>query len=83
MQTAILTLQKLPAPPAGKAYQLWAMIDGQKIYCMEFKPDAQGRVFIQIPIRNWANAPSVSITLEDTGTIPNATGEMVLSSPLI
>lgn len=80
---AILTLKGLPPPPLGKAYQLWAMANGQKVYCAEFKPDPRGQVLLEIPVENWAGTPMVSITLEDEGTIPAETSEMVINGTVI
>lgn len=80
---AMLTLQNLPEPPAGKAYQLWAIANGEKVYCVEFKPDETGQVLVEIPVGNWAATPMVSITLEDEGTIPTETSEMVMNGTVI
>lgn len=81
---AILTIKDLPKPPPGKAYQLWAMAGGQKVYCVEFKPDAAGEVLVEIPVvGSWATTPTVSITLEDEGTIPTQTSEMVMNGMVI
>ena len=80
---AMLTLKDLPEPPVGKAYQLWAMANGEKVYCVEFKPDETGQVFVEIPVGNWAGTPMVSITLEDEGTIPTETSEMVMNGAVI
>jgi len=80
---AMLTLKDLPAPPAGKAYQLWAMANGEKVYCVEFKPNETGQVLVEIPVSNWAGTPMVSITLEDEGTIPTQTSEMVMNGAVI
>ncbi len=80
---AVLTLKDLPDPPVGKAYQLWAMANGEKVYCVEFKPDQTGEVLVEIPVGNWAGTPMVSITLEDEGTIPTETSEMVMNGTVI
>ncbi len=80
---AMLTLQGLPKPPDGKAYQLWAMADGKKVYCIEFKPDQTGQVLVKIPVDNWAGTPMVSITLEEEGTIPSEASEMVMNGAVI
>ncbi len=80
---AMLALKDLPDPPAGKAYQLWAVVNGEKIYCVEFKPDETGQVLVEIPVGNWAGTPMVSITLEDEGTIPTQTSEMVMNGAVI
>lgn len=80
---AMLTLKDLPAPPAGKAYQLWAVANGEKVYCVEFKPDETGQVLVEIPVGNWAGTPMVSITIEDEGTIPTETSEMVMNGIVI
>lgn len=80
---SVLTLQNLPDPPKGKAYQLWAMADGRKVYCVEFLPDAEGKVLVEVPVDQWGNTPMVAITLEDAGTIPTEASEVIMDSPTI
>ena len=80
---AMLTLKGIPTPPVGKAYQLWAIANGEKVYCVEFKPDEAGQVLVEIPVDRWAETPMVSITVEDEGTIPTQTSEMVMNGSVI
>ncbi len=80
---AVLSLQNLPTPPPRKAYQLWAVVNGKKVYCTEFKPDVDGKVLVEIPAGEWSGTPMVVITLEEEGTIPNQTSTMVMNSPSI
>ena len=80
---SVLTLKELPQPPAGKAYQLWAVVEERKVYCVEFLPDENGEVLVEIPVDEWGNTPMVAITVEDAGTIPDETSEMVMNSPAI
>ncbi len=60
---AYLKLENLPAPPAGKTYQMWADIDNEMVDMGVIKFD--DKKMITIP--HMANAASLNITLEDEG----------------
>ena len=62
-ENAYLKLENLPAPPAGKTYQMWADIDNQMVDMGVVEFDV--RKMISIP--HMANATSLNITLEDEG----------------
>lgn len=64
-EVAIVTLQNLAPLPKGQIYRLWAAANGKKIYCGEFKPDSQGKVFVEIPLDNvMSGNSSVVVTVE-------------------
>lgn len=75
----VLTLQNLPPLPEGKVYRLWAFTNGQKVNCAEFTPNSEGKVFLQLPLDNWAGTTSVVVTVEPFQETPEPTGEMVMT----
>ncbi len=60
---AFLKLEKLPAPPEGKTYQMWADIDNVMVDMGTFQHDLNQL----IPLPYMANAASLNITLEKEG----------------
>lgn len=79
-EVAILTLQNLAPLPKGQIYRLWAADNGKKIYCGEFKPDPQGKVFIELPLDNGMSGNySVVVTVEPSQKTPQPIGETVMS----
>ena len=59
----------LPEPPAGKQYQLWALVDGQPVdmgvFDLQIREDGS---FIEVPFVE--NAGAYAVTLEDAGGRP-------------
>lgn len=47
---AVIALQDLPPPPAGKTYWLWAVVDNQTIRCGQFKGGSHGTSLEEISI---------------------------------
>ena len=47
---AVIALQDVPPPPAGKTYWLWAVVDNQTIRCGQFKGGSGGTSLDQISI---------------------------------
>jgi anti-sigma-K factor RskA len=81
--TALLTLKNLSPLPQDKIYRLWAVVDNQKIYCGEFKPDSQGNVLIKLPLDEFmTNSSQAFITIEPLTKIPQPTGETVMKSSI-
>jgi hypothetical protein len=80
---AVLAAEKMPAPPPGKVYHLWAVVNGQKVACIQFVPEADGQVMMQIPANRWSQATEVAITLEPEQSDSQPTGEMVMSGSSI
>jgi anti-sigma-K factor RskA len=77
---ASLNLKNVPPLPDGRMYRLWAMVEGQKVYCTEFKPDADGMVSLMIPLDQLGEARQVAVTI-DPQAAPTAkpVGDMVMS----
>ncbi len=64
-------VDKLPAPPQGMQYQLWAMVDG--------KPVSEGMITIGSGLHRMpdiGNAQAFAVTLEKQGGNPTPQGEM-------
>ena len=78
-QTALLALQNLPPLPQGKVYRMWAYVDGAKVDCTRFIPDANGKVTQTIPLKNWGTTTSVIVTIEPEVGITQPTGQQVMT----
>lgn len=78
---AMLMTKNLPAPPAGKAYQLWFIKDDRKMPGKVFTPDARGNVVMEDQIPASAMESAVyAITLEPMGGVQIPTGAIYLVS---
>lgn len=75
---AILTLQNMEPPPEGMVYRMWAYVDGKKVDCTDFMPDASGQVFLQFPLQGWEGASSVVVNIEPEASPQPESAEMVL-----
>ncbi len=77
---ATLNLKNLPPLPDGRMYRLWAMVEGQKVYCTQFQPEADGTVSLVIPLDQFGEAREVAVTI-DPVSAPTVmpVGEMVMS----
>ncbi|PYS89932.1 MAG: hypothetical protein DMF64_16180 [Acidobacteria bacterium] len=78
---AVLSAAGLPAPPPGKAYQLWFIADGKPLPGDIFTTDAQGRAELreQIPPAG-RHAQIFAVTLEPQTGVTTPTGQMYLKS---
>jgi anti-sigma-K factor RskA len=77
---ASLNLKNLPPLPDGRMYRLWAMVEGQKVYCTEFKPDAEGMVSLMIPLEQLGAARQVAVTIDpQAAPTVKPVGDMVMS----
>jgi Anti-sigma-K factor rskA len=77
---AVLMLKNMPNPPKDKVYHLWAMVEGQKIACIQFTPESDGKVLLQLPADRWINAAGVAVTIEPVQSEAQPTGDMVMNS---
>jgi hypothetical protein len=80
---ALLMVENVPPPPVGKVYHLWAVVEGRKVACIQFAPESDGRVLMQIPANRWSNAVQMVVTLEPIQTGEMPTGEMVMGGDRI
>ncbi|MEB3177822.1 MAG: anti-sigma factor [Nostocaceae cyanobacterium] len=59
------------------------MADSKKIYCREFNPDSQGKVFLQLPLDEFmTNSSEAVITIEPAKKISQPTGKTVMSGTM-
>ncbi len=67
----LLDVQNLPAPPTGKQYQLWTIVDGKPVDMGMIDDDFRGKL---LKMKNSSpNAVAFAITLEDDGGKPSPT----------
>lgn len=82
---AVIALHNIPSPPKGKAYWLWAVVDGETVRCGQFKVGASGFVLdeISVPDDAYKNGDEVSkllVTLESSQVPLNPSGKVVMIS---
>lgn len=79
-QNAILfTARDLPALPAERVYQLWAVAGGQAISAGTFVPDARGRSQLVADVPTLTVRPdALAVTVEPEGGVPAPTGPKFL-----
>lgn len=76
--TLVLSAHGLPSPPAGRVYQLWAIVGSQPVGAGTFTPEADGvaRVIASVALDG---APAAfAVTLEPEGGVPAPTGPKYL-----
>lgn len=66
----------LPKPPAGKQYQLWAIVDGKPVDMGMFKQSAD-KLDLE-PMKVMENPQAFAVTLEDEGGVPEPTLETMM-----
>ena len=78
-KTAMISIQNLRQVPEDNSYRLWAIVDGKKIDCAQFRPDDQGKVFVKIPLGiALKQSTTVIITIEPNRDVPEPSGEAVM-----
>ena len=77
---AILVLQNLASLPEDKVYRLWAVSQGKKTGCINFKPDEKGGVAVELSPQELTNAQSVLITVESQPDSFQPTSKPVITS---
>lgn len=82
-QQAVLTLKNVPPLPQGRMYRLWAQVQGKKVYCTEFEPDAEGMVSLTIPLDQLGDAQSVAVTIDpQSADTAQPAGNMVMQGAI-
>lgn len=82
-QKAGVALNRLPTPPVGSVYRLWAMVGSKNIPCGTLRIDEQGQARSQLPLPVDAYAGKVvqlRITLETDQNTPQPLGPTVMVS---
>jgi anti-sigma-K factor RskA len=79
-QGGIFVAAGLPAPPPGKAYQLWAIAgQGTPVPAGVFTPDARGVGSLRVPpLPGVGRVDVFAVTLEPAGGRPAPSGAMYL-----
>ncbi|MBE9222535.1 anti-sigma factor [Cyanobacterium stanieri LEGE 03274] len=81
--TIMVITQNLSPIAENKVYRLWGIVDGEKIYCGEFKPDSQGNSLIKFPLDpDMLNPSQIVITLENSKSDLSPQGQPVMVSNL-
>ncbi|MGY6529695.1 MAG: anti-sigma factor [Cyanobacterium sp.] len=81
--TIMVITQNLYPIAEDKVYRLWGIVDGEKIYCGEFKPDSQGNSLIKFPLDpDMLNPSQIVITLENSESDLFPQGQAVMVSNL-
>jgi anti-sigma-K factor RskA len=78
----VFTASNLPAPPAGKAYELWVLpaAGGAPIPAGVFTPDLKGSAAVVFPdIPSNVQAAGFGVTVEDAAGSPTPTSAIILS----
>jgi len=77
----VITADGLPALPADKIYQLWAIVGSTPISIGTFAPDATGHAHGLMPLpANLGRPDVVAVTIEPAPGVPSPTGAMYLKS---
>ncbi|NEQ70322.1 MAG: hypothetical protein F6K21_33490 [Symploca sp. SIO2D2] len=79
-EKAMLVIQNLQPLTDKQVYRLWAVSQGKKTGCINFKPDAQGLVRVELSPKELTNAQSVLITVESQPNTFEPTGNPVIAS---
>lgn len=78
-ESAMLVMRDLQPLPKDKVYRMWAFVDGKKLSCADFIPNAQGEVFLKLPLDRWGRTTEVVITIEPARPLPYPVGKMVIT----
>jgi anti-sigma-K factor RskA len=76
-QVAWLDVKTLPAPPTGKQYQLWAIVDGKPVDMGVFDLTIDKDTTLQT-VPYIAEAQAFAVTIEDAGGVENPTLEEMI-----
>lgn len=79
---AVLILQNLPVLPKGQFYQLWSVVNGEKIPWEQFAANERGAVFVKLSLPSHSELTTLVVTLEASPSPKNSTGPMVMTSQL-
>lgn len=78
--TAVLALKNLDSLPGEQVYRLWAVSQGKKTGCSNFKPNAQGEVYLDLSSDDAIfKANSILITIEPKADTEQPLGRELLS----
>ncbi len=80
----LLLARGLPAPPAGHAYELWALAGARPVPAGVFGVDPSGRALLRLPqLPADQSFDAFAVTLEPAGGVPAPTGPMHLHGKVL
>ncbi len=77
---ALLNVHGLPPIAGGQIYKLWAVIDGKRIACGQFKPARNGQVIVLVPFEPGMEHMPLIITAEPAASSTSSGKVLLLSS---
>jgi anti-sigma-K factor RskA len=81
-RTMMLSAAQLETLPAGKAYQLWFIVDGKPVPSITFKSDSAGRALLKDVAMPAGAVAAAAITLEPDGGSPAPTSPVLFVGKL-
>lgn len=79
---AVLILQNLPILPKGQFYQLWSVVNQEKVPWETFKTSEQGTVFVKLSLPTNFDVSALIVTVEASPVSKTPTGPMVMTGTL-
>ncbi|HEY9692662.1 MAG TPA: anti-sigma factor [Oculatellaceae cyanobacterium] len=79
---SVLILQNLPILPKGQFYQLWAVVNGEKIPSGTFNANSQGTVLVKLATPPTSEVTGLVVTVEASPVPQIPSGPMVMTSNL-
>lgn len=77
---AVLILRNLPVLPKGQLYQLWSVVNDEKIPLEQFNTSNHGTAFVKLSIPSKSTGNPLVVTVEASGIARSPGGPMVMSS---
>lgn len=78
----VLIVQNLPVLPTGQFYQLWAVVNGEKVSSGQFNATSRGTVFVKLATPPTSEVTALVVTVEVSPTPKSPTGAMVMTSDI-
>ena len=79
---AVLILQNLPVLPKGQFYQLWSIVNNEKIPWEAFNTGERGTVFIKLSLPTNSEVTALVVTVETVPAPRTPAGPMVMTGTL-
>ncbi|MFB8789957.1 MAG: anti-sigma factor [Potamolinea sp.] len=79
---AVLILQNLPVLPKGQFYQLWPIVNNEKIPWEAFNTTERGTVFIKLSLPTNSEVTALVVTVETVPAPTTPAGPMVMTGTL-
>jgi hypothetical protein len=79
---AVLILRNLPILPKGQFYQLWSVVNGEKIPWEQFNANNKGAVFVKLSLPSNFEMTDLVVTVEVLSAPKGPAGPLVMSTNL-